>query len=289
MSRAIQQMIPRYSRAIANRCRRVVMLPYRRATSHLRTMPSFLIIGVQKGGTTSLLDYLCRQPHVVPAFIKEPHFFDLNFSKGPKWYRSFFPLRSHMKHLEKANSGSNVHTGEASPYYIYHPKAARRVTELLSDVKVIVALRDPTERAFSHYRHNVRKGREKRAFSQAVSEELAMGPKRCDELRRCSSAEDYDVRHFNYLGRGLYYYQLEDWYERLGSEQILVIRSEDFFNGNSAALARVCSFLGIEGSPTAPHANAGIPGEWGARLRSQIREFYSEPNQELSRNLGITF
>src|SRR5436305_2012500 len=77
---------------------------YRVSTSWMRLMPDFIIIGVQKGGTTSLYNYLVEHPGIAPIYIKEPHFFDLYYSKGPAWYRSHFPTslqKYYVKRLQK--------------------------------------------------------------------------------------------------------------------------------------------------------------------------------------------
>jgi hypothetical protein len=89
----------------------------RLATAPLRTLPDFLIIGAQKCGTTFLYQFLAQHPRVKSAFLKEVHYFDLNFSKGNNWYRSNFPL-------QMRNTRTYV-TGEASPYYLFLPTPPR--------------------------------------------------------------------------------------------------------------------------------------------------------------------
>src|SRR5262245_18320944 len=121
---------------------------YRKAKSahRKRTMgnPHFIIIGAQRCGTTSLYNYLIRQLGVIPAAMKEVHFFDLNYQKGNEWYFSQFP-----------ELGRDQITGEASPYYIFHPRVPQRIKNLLPSIKLIVLLRNPTNRAFSHYQLQV--------------------------------------------------------------------------------------------------------------------------------------
>src|SRR2546425_3566921 len=99
---------------------------FRASTNPIRMMPDFIIIGTQKGGTTSLYRYLIEHPCIAPIYIKEPHFFDIYFYKGLHWYRSHFPTaveKYYVRHIQK----HDLITGEASPYYLFHPQAARRV------------------------------------------------------------------------------------------------------------------------------------------------------------------
>src|SRR4051794_39950057 len=97
--------------------RRAARVLVRRPTSSQRALPDFLIIGAQKSGTTSLYDYLCQHPQVRPAMTKEVHYFDFNFTRGTRWYRSHFPL---------GVGSRNWVTGEATPYYLFHPETANR-------------------------------------------------------------------------------------------------------------------------------------------------------------------
>ena len=134
------------------------------ATSPLRRWPDFLIIGTQRGGTTSLYEYLCRHPQVSPATEKEIHYFDFQTARGPAWYRAHFPWRFPRTRI----------TGEASPFYLFHPRVPRLVRDLLPAVRLIVLLRDPVERAHSHFRLQKRAGIERLAtFEEALEAEPA--------------------------------------------------------------------------------------------------------------------
>ena len=87
------------------------------------SLPNFIVVGTQKGGTTELYDQLSLHPQIAPSFAKEVHFFDANFNKGIEWYSAFFP--------RSPDAGRDCHiasiTGEASPCYLFHPDVARRV------------------------------------------------------------------------------------------------------------------------------------------------------------------
>ena len=120
---------------------------YRFLTSHFRMLPDFIIIGAQKSGTSSLYYYLSQHPNVKPALKKEVHYFDLNFEKNVLFYRMQFPLIFNRLNI----FGKKYVTGEASPYYIFHPHVARRISKIIPSVKIIVLLRNPIDRSFSHY------------------------------------------------------------------------------------------------------------------------------------------
>jgi len=132
----------------------------RLATAHLRQAPSFLIIGTQKGGTSSLHHYLSRNNSVRMAIKKEVHFFDSYFGKGLAWYLAHFARRKDA-----------VITGEASPSYLMHPLVPRRVHGAFPQMRLIALLRNPVDRAYSHYQMNVRKGIEALSFEDAVEQE----------------------------------------------------------------------------------------------------------------------
>ena len=119
--------------------------------------PDFLIIGTQRGGTTSLYDYLSEHPCIAGAVKKEIEFFDLNYHRGIGWYRAHFPSVLERLYARRAR-GRKLVTGEATPYYLFHPHAPRRMQEAAPESRLIILLRNPVERAYSHYWHEVRHG-----------------------------------------------------------------------------------------------------------------------------------
>ena len=155
-------------------------------------LPDYLVIGAQKAGTTSLYRYMISHPMIRPASDKQVHYFDFNYDKPFDWYRSQFP----------AGSGNGLVTGEATPYYIFHPDAARRVRLVLPDVKIVALLRNPIDRACSHYMHEIKNGTESLSFEDAV--EAEEGRLRGEEDKICEGVNYYSYNHvkFSYLARG---------------------------------------------------------------------------------------
>ena len=132
--------------------------------------------------------YLSQHPQIKPSIVKEIHFFDGglnprvdNFKKGLNWYKSHFPY----------NSGKFI-TGEASPTYIYNPLVPQRIYNYFPDVKIIALLRNPVERAISHYFHEVRKGREEFPILKAFKEE---------EVRLNSILNNGDYKNTNLINK----------------------------------------------------------------------------------------
>ncbi len=213
----------------------------RRLTAGFRPLPELLIIGAQRSGTSSLYKYLEHHPCVVPSLRKETHFFSLNYEKGSDWYRAHFP--SHWRRAVTRGRRGRVLTFESTPYYLFHPLAAARAAEVVPDACILVLLRNPVERAYSHYCHNLRHGREPLSFEDA----LAAEPERlAGELERIA-ATSHSRHHarFSYFARGLYAQQLLTWMAHFPAERFKVVRSEDLFEHTPAVYADVLAFLGL--------------------------------------------
>lgn len=218
-------------------------LRVRIATSPLRLLPDMLVIGGQRCGTSSLYKYLGRHPNVAPSLRKEIEYFSVDYTHGERWYRAHFPLRA-RRGLAGA-TGRPLLTFEATPDYLFDPRAPGRVNSLIPDAKLIVMLREPAERAISHYHHNRRLGHEPLDLEDALRAEddrVAGGLERAiaDPTDRA-----VELRRFSYVGRGRYAEQLERWFAHFPAEQILAIRSEDLFGAPAATFDRILTFLGL--------------------------------------------
>lgn len=251
----------------------------RRATSSLRALPDFLIVGAQRAGSSSLFAYVCAHPGVTEPTHKEIHFFDNNWFRGLGWYRRYFPLRARM--------GGRI-TGEASPYYLFHPAVPERVAETLPEVRLIAVLRDPVERAYSAYQLARRQGHETLEFEEALAHE---DERLAGEEERILADPSYlsgPHRWLSYRARGLYAGQLERWYERFPREQLLVVRSEDLFAHPEATLQTVFEFIGLEPWSAAeyPALNQRPYSGMSDEARASLAAAYAEPNRRLEALLG---
>jgi hypothetical protein len=261
---------------------------YRRATGRLRMMPDFIIVGAQRAGTTSLYRYLTAHPSVVAASRKEVHFFDIGYHEGLSWYRSHFPLRARKRYRERMR-GRLFRTGEASPYYMFHPHALRRIAAALPHVKLIAILRNPIDRAYSQYHHEVRGGHERLPFEEAIDRE----PERLrDELPRLLADERFYSaahQHHSYLSRGIYARQLRELYRLgLGDDRLMVLQSETFFADPGREFPRVLEFLGLPEwrPPTFERFNVLRYDQMGLATRERLRRFFEPHNRELYALLG---
>ena len=140
-------------------------------TARLRTLPDYLIVGAQRAGTTTLQKHLFLHPDVMPpGRVKGVHFFDTNFGRSPLWYRSHFPTTRARARAEHG-TGHPVVTGEASPYYLFHPQCASRIADIIPEARIVMLLRDPVARAYSHYLHEERRGFEDLPLEEALAAE----------------------------------------------------------------------------------------------------------------------
>jgi hypothetical protein len=265
---------------------------YGELTAGLRTPPDFMIIGAKRGGTTSLYNYLLEHPRVLPLLparqhIKGVHFFDSDFHRGARWYLSHFPTGAYRR-LRGRDDGTAL-AGEASPYYLFHPLAAERAARLVPSTRVIVLLRDPVERAWSHYKERVRHGAEPLGFEEAIERE----PERlAGEVGRILAEPGYSSfahEHHSYLAQGRYLDMLPAWLERFPSERVLVVPSEDLYADPQAVLDQVTVFLGLPPWRLRDRTwhNYHPAADMREQTRRHLRGLFAEHNRDLAELLGM--
>ena len=263
---------------------------YGRLTAHRRMLPQFLICGGQRCGTTSLYRALSTHPAVIKAVLhKGVHYFDVGYDRGMRWYRGHFPLQRQAEQIAEA-VGAPVQTFESSPYYMYHPHAMARIAEDLPDVKVVVLVRDPVERAYSQHAHEVARGYESESeFAVA----LALEPIRLrgvrEQLVENPAFYSFSHQHHAYRARGEYIEYLEPMARLLGRERIHVVDSDLFFAAPERTYDRVLDFLGLprvtEHPPFGKH-NARPRGGLDVALREDLAEHFAPYDARLVRWLG---
>jgi hypothetical protein len=214
------------------------------------------------------------------------HYFDSRqFDKGEGWYRSNFPPPS-------SENGQRVITGEASPYYLYHPLAAKRAAQVVPQARLIALLRNPVDRAYSDYNHRFRDGIETLSFEEAIEaeEERISG-----EKERMLADEGYlsaSHRRHSYLARGVYVDQIKEWHEHFARDQFLVLKSEDFFKDTGKIMQIVCNFLGLpdwdrEGFGQGKNRRRYDP--MSPAVREKLQDYFEPHNQRLYEYLGTDF
>jgi Sulfotransferase domain len=235
-------------------------------------LPDFVIIGAQKCGTTAFYGLLTRHPNVEPAAVRELHYFDRpnRFEKGTDWYRQCFPP-------PQWKNGRRSITGEKTPYYLFHPPVPKRMAEVIPRVRLIVLLRNPVDRAYSQYHHDTR--------TMQVSKRTA--PRTFEE-----AIEQQDS---SYLSRGIYVDQLLRWFELFSREQMLILKSEDFFERPVETLKVVLTFLDLpdwqpEASELQQRRHAGTyKQKMDPSTRRRLEAYFEPHNQRLYEYLGVDF
>lgn len=193
---------------------------FRLLTHSNRALPDFMIIGAQKGGTTSLYKYLAKHPDIKANFVvKELGYFDKDYSRGDVWYRSNFPIRK---------KGRLYYEG--TTHYLFNPLVPARVKKTIPNVKVIALLRNPIDRAYSSYKHQTHAGRETLSFEDAINAEAGRLAGEKEKLLSDSTYNRYNYNHFSYIERSKYAEQVENWLQFFSKDQMLILSSEEFFS-----------------------------------------------------------
>lgn len=196
-------------------------------------MPNFIdffIVGAQKSGTTALDSSLRQHPEIQMSKIKEIHFFDnetINWS-NPDYIRllSQFDFSSNKKFTR----------GESTPIYMYWPNSIMRLHKYNPSAKLIICLRHPVLRAYSHWKLEKARGREDLSFGKAISQ---FG------RRRITSFGEKGQRIYSYIERGYYSEQLENIFNFFPRNQVFIVRTDDLWLHNEKILSNIYNFLGI--------------------------------------------
>lgn len=258
------------------------------ATPSWRMLPSFMVIGGQRCGTTTIFKLLAEHPQVLrPPVEKGTDYFTLYYSRGFDWYRSHFAL-SLPPRMRLTKSGSAI-SFEACTYYMFHPLALERIARCLPQVRLVAMLRDPVERAYSAYKHEFARGFETEAdFYRA----LMLEDERMEgELARIAQNVDYESiphRHHAYRRRGQYAEQLERAYAVFPKNRIHIIDSGLFFADPATEYSRLLDFLQLESySPRSfPRYNARPGKPIPDAARAFLSQHYVEHDARLARLLG---
>lgn len=191
-------------------------------------MPTFVIVGAQKSGTTTLHDLLGQLPDAWMSDPKELHFFDKHRDRGLEWYAAqFHPDVQHRA------------WGESTPFYLYKDRARDAMVRALPESRFVAVLREPVSRAYSHFWFARSKGREPlESFGEAVAR----------EPERLRSSKDGQPAAFSYLDRGHYLRQLTALEGKVGRDRMLVLLTDDLGNDPRDALRQVCRFVGLDDS-----------------------------------------
>ncbi len=198
-------------------------------TNEQKPIVDFLIAGVQKAGTTTLHKALKHHPELCLSSPKELHFFDndASFATDLPDYSSY---NAHFSHAT-----ARQQCGDATPAYIFHSQAAHRIKAYNPGMKWLVSLRNPIDRAFSHWNMERSRGKENLTFRQAIFA----------EKDRARDALPLQEMRFSYIARGLYSQQLQRLFALFPRDQIFVFQFERLVNEHEALIAEIHQFLGV--------------------------------------------
>jgi hypothetical protein len=260
-----------------------------RATAGVRMLPDFIVAGAQRCGTTTLYRLLVEHPAIVrPLFHKGIGYFDVGYDNPWSWYHGHFPVAPVA--AARTRKVGRPMTFDSSGYYMFHPLAAGRIAQHLPDVKVVTLVRDPVERAFSAYKHELARGFETEDFETA----LALEPERLagevERMHADPSYQSFHHRHHAYVGRGRYAEQIVRLQEALSPEQVFVIDANRFFEQPVEQFARLQEWLGlpVRNPAKVEQANARPSAPMPDSLRSTLLDAFEPSDTELTRLLGAT-
>lgn len=201
-------------------------------------LPNFLIVGAMKSGTTALAAYLRAHPEVFMSRPKEIHFFDFNYAKGLDWYKQHF-----------ADSHGARAIGEATVSYMADHEIVDRLARCVPHARLVAILRNPVDRAYSHYWFNRARGWEHLEFSKAIEAEAS----------RIERADLQTRLRYSYVGRSRYYPQISYLCNRYPRQSLHVELFEDLRDRPHETFRRVCDFLSVNSEV--------IPDNLGNRIR----------------------
>jgi hypothetical protein len=241
--------------------------------THQKKRIDFIIGGTQKGGTTALFEYLAEHPEIQTPSQKELHYFD-----NDAIYENDTDYESYHQHFDFTEAGITCR-GEATPIYMYLEPSPERIWQYNPQMKWILVLRNPIERAYSHWNMEFQKGRDTLDFQQALAAEDS----------RCRKALPLQHRVYSYVDRGFYSLQIRRILQFFPRTQLLVIESETLKNDHEAAISNCYEFLGTTSISTAyrkdQHKRA-YDNSMSEEERNFLNERYHTEIQDLEALLG---
>ena len=260
---------------------------YAKLTADFHALPDFLIIGAAKSGTSSLYEYLNHHPLILPCVVKEPNYFTVYYDRGLDWYKSCFPYK-----VQKIfTQGKKLITGEATARYYWYPFAAEHAHRVIPKAKIILLLRNPIDRSYSHYKMRFNNRKVKQSFEEEIRDE----PKNLEgEWGKMLNDESYFSFKFNsngYLSKGLYINYVKKWFEFFPKNQILVIKAEDFFSDPEKITNQTLEFLGMRPFKLKKYEimRKGLESQLKPETRQKLVEYFKPYNQHLYKFLERDF
>ena len=255
-------------------------------TSPLRVLPDFFVIGPGRTGTTSLFHYLDQHPSLSKSAYDELGFFDVNFHLGFHWYRSLFPsILTKFRIKLKTNF---FMTYDVTPSYVRRPWIARRIKKLFPNSKLIIILRNPIDKTYSHYYLSTTSG-ETRNFEEVIKKDM-------DDISKWN-VNSKDDNYFatkvekSILARGFYVEQLLSWFELFPKNQILIISSDELALNTKNTMNEIFKFLNLPEYeiPNTDKVNVSKYSKMNPDTRKLLMNFFKPYNEQLFKFLDRKF
>ena len=255
-------------------------------TGPFRVLPDFIIIGSMKCGTTSLYYDICEHPCVSAAAYDEIGFFDSNFHLGLNWYRSMFPTKGQIDDVRR-KEGVAI-TGEDTPFYFWNPIAAKRIQKILPNIKLIIILRNPIDRAYSEYQDLVSRESNSPSFETFIENEINTRKKGI-----IITEENFEIFNQNdsYLLKGIYVDQLKIWTKLFPKEQIITLSTESLNSEPTASMESVFQYLNLPDYKikNTQHQKQKKYTPMDSQTRKLLIEFFKPHNERLFKFIGKKF
>lgn len=254
-------------------------------TSSIRVLPDFLIIGAKRCGTTSLFTYLPEHPSIIESHHDNMGFFNDNYHLGVNWYKSFFTTISTKKRIEKEQG--KCLSFDVTTRYIEQKSTAENIKKIKPDMKIIVILRNPIDRAYSQFNLSKKELTQSLDFESEVFREITELEKKMEN----NNELEFNKEKQHYIQRGLYAKQLKSWFEIFPRDNILILSTEDFKNDNNMTYSKIFDFLDIPEHSINKKEMIG-KGEYEPMketARKMLIEFYKKHNEDLFKLIGKKF
>ena len=254
-------------------------------------LPDFIIFGVSRSGTTSLYQYLAQHPNIEPCVVKEPRYFDMYYERGINWYKMNFPS-SWQKFVFTKFKHKKFVTGEASGAYLQNPHTPKRIHKLNPDMKLILLLRNPVDRAFSHYKRKVKNGTEKLSFEEVIEQEQSRIEGEQEKMKNDEKYYSSIYHSLAYLTTGMYAKRLKRWLKYFSMKQILVLENGEFLEDPEKIYNQAIKFLDLPKwklSKYKKFSKQQLSMDMNPKTRERLLEYCKPFNEELYSIIGRKF
>ena len=252
-------------------------------SSPFRTLPSFIIIGVKRCGTTTLYEQLGDHPCIEKSTHDNLGFFNNNFGLGLNWYKSHFATNFKKRQIER--KFGKFATYDVTSSYIQKKQTAENIFKTLPNVKLIIILRNPSDRAYSEYNQNIIDENESRGFEELIKKEI-------EEIEQASNESlEFSSDKINLVKKGIYIKQILPWLEIFPRKQILIISTEEFANKTSETYNEIFRFLELPEYEikNKQRYRKGNYEKMDDKVRKILNGFYEKYNKELFQKIGKKF